>query len=385
MVFGVFLALTRGGPVSAEEIWVTPTPLVPPGLTSFPWPTSGSGFASFAFAVPDDFQTYTSMTVVLIPKSDLAGSFDAYASVKREGQVASEGILSDLGIASPLLAGRIDEIDVTGLLAGRLNPISAGRDYVSVFFWSPTAPGLTDATVLGLRFTYVPDRIGTDGLQGAAVTTEKLASGAVTTGKLENGAVTNAKLADSSVGTDKVVDNSLTSADIANNSLTGVDIADGSIGTADVDPNQVQQRVSNSCPLGQSIRRIRSDGQVDCEPDTAGLSFYARTSGAVAHCSPGDVCSRSVSCFGSQKAMGGGVRLIDGPALSGVDLIESFPSEDSEWSVTIRNTSLLDGVDYRVFVTCSNAATGDTSLATNRAAARPPANRPGSRPLSRKQ
>jgi hypothetical protein len=45
---------------------------------AFPWPTTASGFASFAFAAPDDFASLTSVKVVLVPKTSLTGNFDVY-------------------------------------------------------------------------------------------------------------------------------------------------------------------------------------------------------------------------------------------------------------------------------------------------------------------
>jgi hypothetical protein len=43
-----------------------------------------------------------------------------------------------------------------------------------------------------------------------------------------------------------------------------------------------------------------------------------------------------------------------------VSLIESFPSADSEWTVSVRNRMELT-LDYELFVTCSDEATGDTN------------------------
>jgi hypothetical protein len=345
---GIVLAVAAGfalaEPAAAAEIWVAPAHFLAPALDSFPWATTGAGYAGFAFGVPDDFSALTSVTVVLIPRSDLTGSFDAYGSVKREGQVASERLLSTLGIPATLQAGRLDEVDVTALLAGQLTPISAGRDHVSVFFLSPTSPGLEDATVVGLRFTYVADRLGADAIQTGAVTAEKLASGAVTTGKIENGAVTNAKLADGSVGTNKVVDNSLTSADIQ----------DGSIGAQDVNTNQLQQRVSAPCPFGQSIREIARSGAVTCETDSYGLAGYFRTL-HYETCDAHTACKRSIDCGASKLAMGGGAFLaepFDFEVFNKFDIVESFPTEDSEWAITVVNSNDRQ-VQVGLYVTCS--------------------------------
>jgi hypothetical protein len=343
-VFGVLVGLALAGPVAAEEVWVSPTHLAPPRL-AFPWPTTGAGFASFAFAVPDDFAVLTSAKVVLIPKSNVTGSFDVYGSVKRDGEIAGAGLLFNLAIPATLAAGKVHEVDLTALLAGQLDVSSAGLDYVSVFFWFPTSPGLEDATVVGLRFTY----------QAVRIQTADLENGAVTTPKLENGAVTNAKLADDSVGAAKVINNSLGTEDIAN----------GSIGAVDINKNEVQSRVAESCPPGQSIRSISTAGDVVCEPDTdtAGLSSYLRTSDDHT-CTADTECNFSITCPGGRSAMGGGMDnlsvgmhgLAKGVGTVNVALLESYPDSDQSWTVGLRNDDLFTSASIRVFVICSAEA-----------------------------
>jgi hypothetical protein len=358
LVFGVFLSVSRVAPAVAEEVWVPPTHFVAPGLTSFPWPTSGAGFASFVFAVPNDFAALASAKVVLISKINLTGSFDVYGSVKRDGEIAGAGLLFNLAIPATLAAGTVQEIDITPLLAGQIDAASAGHDYVSVFFLFAASPGLENATVVGLRFTYDALRIQAAGIE----------NGAITTPKLENGAVTNAKLADNSVGTDKVVNNSLGSEDIAN----------GSIGLVDINRSEVQARVANSCPPGQSIRSISAAGDVVCESDTAGLTSYVREVGSET-CTAEQYCYRTVTCPGGRFATGGGMYFA-GFGGSQVSLFQSYPSSDHAWNVGLHNANDFT-VEVDVYVICSAGTTGAASSSAVAASAPAPH---ADRPLSRK-
>jgi hypothetical protein len=305
---------------------------------------------------------------VLIPKSNVTGSFDVYGSVKRDGEIAGAGLLFNLAIPATLAAGTVQEVDLTALLAGQLDATSAGLDYVSVFFWFPASPGLEDATVLGLRFTY----------QAVRIQTAELENGAITTPKLENGAVTNAKLADDSVGTAKIINNSLGTEDIAN----------GSIGAVDINKSEVQARVVDSCPPGQSIRSIAAAGDVVCEPDAAGLTSYLRTSDDHT-CGTATTCHFSITCPAGRRAMGGGMDnlasglhgLAKGAGTTNVVWFESYPDSDQSWTVGFRNDDSFAPALIRVYVVCSAEATGAASSSAAAAAAPGPH---ANRPLSRK-
>lgn len=62
----------------------------------------------------------------------------------------------------------------------------------------------------------------------------------------------------------------VTTTHLANNSVNGFKVIDGSIGGADIDPTQVQTRVTGTCPAGQAMRVISQTGTVTCEPVAGG-------------------------------------------------------------------------------------------------------------------
>jgi len=338
---GLVIGVTGVGPAAAGEVWAPPTHFVTPGLNSFPWPTTGSGFASFGFAVPDDFSTLTSVKVVLLPKTSFNASFDAYGSVKASGEIGSQGLLLSLAVPATLAAGTLQEVDITGLLAAQLEPASAGRDYVSVFFWFPVSPGLEEGTVLGLRFSY----------DGVRVQSADIEPGAITTNKLEDGAVTNAKLADDSIGTNKIVNNS--------------------IGALDINRSEVQARVTGACPAGQSIRAISATGDVLCEPDTAGLKGHSVETNPQA-CPVSTICNFTASCPAGRRATGGGMELVTAGIAPLVQLSASYPNTSDSWRIRVFNGSPLVA-DVIVHVVCSGEATGDSSTTLAAASARTPA------------
>ena len=77
---GVALVLTIAAfsaPARADEIWVAPTAQTDFGGlgigSNVIWPATAIGVVRFAWAVPDDLQTFQSAKVVLIPHSPSPG------------------------------------------------------------------------------------------------------------------------------------------------------------------------------------------------------------------------------------------------------------------------------------------------------------------------
>ncbi len=77
-----------------------------------------------------------------------------------------------------------------------------------------------------------------------------------------------------SVGSNEVIDASLQSQDLASNSVTrdqmaddsvaSTEILDGSIGVSDINDNQVQRRITGTCPTGMYLSGINANGTVQC-------------------------------------------------------------------------------------------------------------------------
>jgi hypothetical protein len=61
---------------------------------------------------------------------------------------------------------------------------------------------------------------------------------------------------------------------IGSGRVGSAEISNGSVGSSDINTSQVQRRVSDYCSTGYSIRRIHSNGTVDCEYDSNSTNTF---------------------------------------------------------------------------------------------------------------
>ncbi len=116
----------------------------------------------------------------------------------------------------------------------------------------------------------------------------------------QEGSISSAMIVDNTIDDADVADNSLTASSLAansvgsselvssyesgsaydsrfvnegqKNSISSAMIKNNAITSSDIDSSSVQERVSDSCSSGSSIRVIKAGGTVICEPDNTGIS-----------------------------------------------------------------------------------------------------------------
>ena len=152
LVLGIFLF--SAGLLPANELWITPSSILPPGNVGN-WAVTRFGVVYFSFHVPDNMITFQGAKVVLIPRNTKTMMYDLYASGSKNGNTQNTFSTQQTGLSQGVVQGVITEIDVSTILKSVLD---SGQDYVTVCF---SNVGLV-AQVVGLRFFYV----GVEGPKG---------------------------------------------------------------------------------------------------------------------------------------------------------------------------------------------------------------------------
>lgn len=107
-------------------------------------------------------------------------------------------------------------------------------------------------------------------LGGVGYAATQLPSGSVGSSQLQNGSVTNHKIANGAVGNFK----------LAFGAVGPRKLQNGAIGKNQIDPNEVQARVTGTCAGGQAMGSVGSSGSVACVPAAPkefGTSSHAST------------------------------------------------------------------------------------------------------------
>ncbi len=140
---------------------------------------------------------------------------------------------------------------------------------------------------------------------------------------------------------------------VANGGITNAMIQDGTLGTADIDSNQIQRRVSGSCPNGYMMTGINTDGSLQCKSlyDLIPLpprSFIVDSSGRVGEYNSLTLDTNGHPVISYYDSSNQNLKLIhcNDPACFGND--ESINVVDSDDSVGRYTSLVLDAAGYPV-------------------------------------
>jgi hypothetical protein len=157
----------------------------------------------------------------------------------------------------------------------------------------------------------------------------------------------------------------VTNAMLANNSVDSGKIVDGSVGSADVNPAQLQLRVTGTCATGNAIRVVAQDGTVICESVGSGGGVAAVTASAPLASTGGatpNISLPSVIIESSNTAIGSNALVSN---TTGVN--NSASGAAALFKNTTGSGNTASGVNALLFNTTgsNNTASGLSTLASN--------------------
>ncbi len=168
LVFGIALGLTPMVAPSAfaNELWVPPAKQDADkryGNWAVARLYKGKKETHFGFHLPDNMESFTRATVVLIPGSTGTMQYRLKISVARSGEQHDAYTDVQSGFRESLTKGELTEIDVSGIFPDAF--LQAGETYVSLNFEAKSKGGKPQ--VLGLRLQY-EGPMGPEGPAGSA-------------------------------------------------------------------------------------------------------------------------------------------------------------------------------------------------------------------------
>jgi hypothetical protein len=147
-------------PASADELWVAPTIQVDTGgallASNNVWPVTPVAFTRFAWAVPDDLQTFRSAKVAVIPHAPGgSATLTVYVCATQSNELVGSNCAGPFSVPFVGTTNRLVEIDISGAVAAKVG--TPGATYLAVYAITKPAATTSIHHFAGLRFAY--DRV----------------------------------------------------------------------------------------------------------------------------------------------------------------------------------------------------------------------------------
>ena len=179
------VAVVMIGPAGASEMWVSPTyqqDLGGVGVGSNTvWPATAAGAVRFAWAIPNDLQTFQAAKIVLIPHGPGgAASLNVIVCQAQSGNLALGGCAALSAQPFNGVTNQLLEVDVSAFILPKIGV--PGANYLAVLAY--TTPSTATDHIVGLRFAYASTAasLGTSNVFTAAQTVNVAAGGAALVG-----------------------------------------------------------------------------------------------------------------------------------------------------------------------------------------------------------
>jgi hypothetical protein len=143
-------------PARAQEVWVPPTQQQDLGgletSSNGFWPVSVIGAVRFAWAIPNDLQTFQSAKIALIAgAADNTSSLGVFVCAAKNADLANASCTSAVSSHSfTAILNQLVEVEIGPDLTSRIG--TPGANYLAVLAF--TTPNTTTDHIVGLRFSY---------------------------------------------------------------------------------------------------------------------------------------------------------------------------------------------------------------------------------------